>query len=37
MTVKGPGDATARSFIDYQVEAHDADLSEGVALTILIG
>jgi CRISPR-associated protein Csd2 len=37
VTVKGPGDATARSFSDYQVEVHDADLPEGVALTTLIG
>ncbi|MEW2530684.1 type I-C CRISPR-associated protein Cas7/Csd2 [Streptomyces sp. NPDC047071] len=37
VTVKGPGDATARSFSDYQVEVHDADLPEGVTLTTLIG
>ncbi|GHE80353.1 type I-C CRISPR-associated protein Cas7/Csd2 [Streptomyces spiralis] len=37
VTVKGPGDATARSFSDYQVDVHDADLPKGVTLTTLIG
>ncbi|CAM5540379.1 CRISPR-associated endonuclease Cas1 [Streptomyces californicus] len=37
VTVKGPGDATARSFSDYQVDFQDADLLAGIALTTLIG
>ncbi|WP_181383786.1 hypothetical protein [Streptomyces sp. NWU339] len=37
VTVKGPGDATARAFSDYQVDVHQADLSEGVSLTTLTG
>ncbi|NEB01999.1 type I-C CRISPR-associated protein Cas7/Csd2 [Streptomyces sp. SID13726] len=37
ITVKGPGDATARSFTDYQVEVQEADLPEGITLTTLIG
>lgn len=37
ITVKGPGDATARAFSDYHVNVDDADLPEGVTLTTLIG
>ncbi|MGW5213296.1 type I-C CRISPR-associated protein Cas7/Csd2 [Streptomyces sp. NPDC004051] len=37
VTVKGPGDATARAFSDYQVDVHEADLPEGISLTTLIG
>lgn len=35
--VKGPGDATARSFEDYTVEVDDSALPEGVTLTRLVG
>ncbi|MDX3797051.1 type I-C CRISPR-associated protein Cas7/Csd2 [Streptomyces acidiscabies] len=37
VTVKGPGDATARAFTDYQVDVDGADLPEGVTLTTLVG
>ncbi|MFE2498826.1 type I-C CRISPR-associated protein Cas7/Csd2 [Streptomyces scopuliridis] len=37
VTVKGPGDATARTFSDYQVDVAEADLPGGVTLTRLIG
>ncbi|MEU0440304.1 type I-C CRISPR-associated protein Cas7/Csd2 [Streptomyces sp. NPDC006186] len=37
VTIKGPGDGTARSFSDYQVDVQQADLPEGVTLTTLIG
>lgn len=35
--IKGPGDATACSIEDYTIEINDADLSDGVTLTRLIG
>ncbi|MFI7102708.1 type I-C CRISPR-associated protein Cas7/Csd2 [Streptomyces sp. NPDC050161] len=37
ITVKGPGDATARAFSDYQVDVNEAALPEGITLTTLIG
>lgn len=35
--VKGPGNATARAFSDYQIEVTEADLPAGVTLTTIIG
>lgn len=35
--VKGPGDATARSFNDYTVEVDEHDLPDGITLTRLVG
>lgn len=37
VAVKGPGDATARAFVDYQVDVAEANLPEGVTLTRIIG
>lgn len=37
VTVKGPGDATARAFHDYHVAVDEAQLPEGISLTTLIG
>ncbi|WP_413100268.1 type I-C CRISPR-associated protein Cas7/Csd2 [Streptomyces sp. Inha503] len=37
ITVKGPGDATARTFHDYHVAVDETELPQGVTLTTLIG
>ncbi|WP_438470866.1 type I-C CRISPR-associated protein Cas7/Csd2 [Streptomyces asiaticus] len=37
VTVKGPGDATARAFHDYHVAVDETELPQGVTLTTLIG
>lgn len=37
ITIKGPGDATARAFTDYQLDIADTDLPAGVSLIRLIG